>query len=131
MPDIPEPAPYALPCPDHAAHSTTYGRATCAACAAMPVQSHEQHLADYRASCVASCALLEAARARMKERGITIASVARSVHKSPSFIGTCLKGNYPYRNAGGLPRYLLQYLRSCNLLLTSEEPAPCTEERPP
>lgn len=103
---------YALPCPEHIAHGNFQ---TCAACQAMPVKSHVEHIADYEAAAAKGRAELVEVRRRMKARKYTIVFIAGYLGKSTSFIGDCLRGNYPHRGAGALPLYLLRYLKSHNL----------------
>jgi hypothetical protein len=49
-------------------------------------------------------------RERMKEEGDSGAAIARMLGKSASQINLCLRGDYPWRNAYGLPKYLYHYV---------------------
>jgi len=46
---------------------------------------------------------------RMKEKSVSIADLARFASRSYSWVGTCLRGNYPYRGASSRGAAILPF----------------------
>jgi hypothetical protein len=58
----------------------------------------------------------EQIRANMKKMRVSGVSIAQRFQKSPGWINSILRGNYPYYKGYGLPVYLENYLEQLNLL---------------
>ncbi|HXE63156.1 MAG TPA: hypothetical protein VN519_06420 [Bryobacteraceae bacterium] len=99
---------YRYGCPKHI---VVGNMRNCPDCQAMPLLTLSEHAAIAEAGCADRMAHLERVRARMKAMKLSGSHLASCLYRSPSFINSCLRGNYPGYGMAYVPVYLERELR--------------------